>query len=191
MQSLNVAIYRKPGNEHDSPTINGIFNYDVNHTENLKIQVDKMSNQIKHLEKSLYDLRTKLKAYQNIILTYESIFQEEISIYRLQKSKLTTMEEAFHSQEIFTREIEQHITSFITKPPKQDTKFSSFRRIILRFFHQNKLNKTNTNTKISELQKLIDKKQQLLEKFQTDVENWQARSALTISSPEHQHIALN
>lgn len=191
MYSLNVATYRKPGNEHGSSTINGIFNYDVNNTENYRIQVDEMNSQIKNLEKSIGDLKSKIRAYQDIILKYESIFQEEILLYRLQKSKLTTMQEAFHHQELFTKEIEQHISSYITTQTKQKTKFSSFRRIILRFFNQNKLNQSNANMKISEIQDLIDKKQKLLEKFQTDVENSKNKSAIPLPSPDSQQIGLN
>ena len=191
MYSLNVATYQKPGNEHGSSAINGIFNYDVNSKENYRIQVDEMNNQIKHLEKSIGDLKSKVKAYQDIILKYESIFREEISLYRLQKSKLTTMQEAFLNQELFAKEIEQHISTYIAIPSKQKTKFSSFKRIILRFFNQNKLNQNNANIEISEIQNLIDKKQQLLEKFQMDVENWKTKSALTISSSDPQQIGLN
>lgn len=191
MYSLNVATYRKPGNEHGSSAINGIFNYDVNNTENYRIQVDEMNSQIKNLESSLGDLKSKIKAYQDIILKYESIFREEISLYRLQKSKLSTMQEAFYNQELFTKEIEQHISTYITTPPKQNTKFSSFKRIILRFFNQNKLNRNNANMKISEIQDIIDKKQQLLEKFQTDVQNWKNKSAIALSSSDPQQIGLN
>jgi len=189
--NLNVAMYRKPGSERDSSAINGIFDYDANKSKKLRDKVDEMNSQIKHLEKSLGDLQSKVKAYHDIILKYESVFREEIFLYRLQKSKLTTMQEAFQDQELFTKEIEQHISSYITTPSPQNTKLSSFKRIILRFFNQNKLNQSNANMKISQIQELIDKKQQLLEKFQTDVENWKKKSSFPITPSEPQQIALN
>ena len=191
MYSLNVAMYRKPGNEHDTSAIDGIFNYEPNDSEMLELKVNSMNNQINNLEKSLGELQAKVKAYHDIILKYENIFREEILIYRLQKSKLTTMQEAFHNQELFTKEIEQQVTSYIFPTPQQDNKFSSFKRIIVRFFRQNRLNQSNANTKISEIEELIDKKQQLLEKFQTDIKNWKKKLSIALPASEPQQIALN
>ena len=190
MQSMNLSVYSKPGKNHDTSAMSGIFNYDVNHAEKYRTKVAEMDNQIKSLEKSLKELRAKVKAYHDIILKYESVFREELLLYRLQKSKLATIQEAFHDQEVFTKEIEQHIASYINEPPLQQTKYSSFKRIILRFFRQNRLNKTTADTKISEIEQLIDKKQQLLEKFQSDIRNWK-KPSMKIAVPEAQQIALN
>jgi len=184
-------MLRKPGDKHNPATLNGFFNYGANKPDHTKAQVDEMSNQIRNLKKSLGELQSKIKAYQDIILKYESIFREEILLYRLQKSKLTTVQEAFHDQELFTREIEQHITSYISNPPKKKHDLSSFRRIILRFFHQNKINRCDTHSRISEIENLINQKQQLLEKFQTDVENWKKNLSLPMAASEHQPITLN
>ena len=184
-------MYRKPGNEPDTSVIDGIFDYESDNSEKIELKVSQMNNQIQNLEKSIGELQAKVKAYHDIILKYESIFREEILLYRLQKSKLTTMKEAFHNQELFTKEIEQHVSSYITPLPQQDNKFSSFKRIILRFFHQNRLNQSHTNLKISEIEDLINKKQQLLERFQTDVKNWKKKISLSISSSEPRQIALN
>lgn len=190
MYSMNLSVYSKPGKEQDPSAINGIFNYDVNYSEKSRIKVDEMNSQIKNLEKSLGELRTKVQAYHEIILKYESVFREELLLYRLQKSKLTTIQDAFHDQELFTKEIEQHIASYLNESPPKNTRFSSFKRIILRFFRQNRLNQSTANTKISEIEQLIDKKQQLLEKFQSDIENWK-KPAMKIAAPEAQQITLN
>jgi chaperonin cofactor prefoldin len=184
-------MYRKPGNEHDTSAIDGIFNYEPNDSEMLELKVNSMNNQINNLEKSLGELQAKVKAYHDIILKYENIFREEILIYRLQKSKLTTMQEAFHNQELFTKEIEQQVTSYIFPTPQQENKFYYFKRIIVRFFRQNRLNQSNANTKISEIEELIDKKQQLLEKFQTDIKNWKKKLSIALPASEPQQIALN
>ena len=190
MNNMNLSVYSKPGNKHDASAISGIFNYDVNNSEKYRTKVDEMDSQIKSLEKSLGELRAKVQAYHDIILKYESVFREELLLYRLQKSKLTTIQEAFHNQELFTREIEQHITSYIKDAPPKHTKYSSFKRIILRFFRQNRLNQSTADTKISEIEQLIDKKQQLLEKFQSDIRNWK-KPSMKIAVPKAQQIALN
>lgn len=184
-------MYKKPGNEPDTSTINGIFDYEQNNSEKLKQKVDQMNSQIKNFEQSIGELQAKVKAYNDIILKYESIFREELLLYRLQKTKLTTMQEAFHNQESFTKEIEQHVTSYINDTPKQNNRYSTFKRIILRFFHQNKLNQCNTNMKISEIEELINKKHQLFERFQSDVKNWNKKLSIAITASERQQITLN
>ncbi len=191
MHNLTVDFYKKPGHENDTATIDGIFEYDHNDSEKLIIKVNQMNGKITKLEKSLGELQAKIKAYQDILLKYESVFREEISLYRLQKSKLTTMQEAFHSQELFTKEIEHHISSYMTNSPQQNNNCSTFKRIILRFFHQNRLNQSNANLKISEIEELINKKQQLLERLQTDVKDWKKQASSAISPSKSQQIALN
>ncbi len=190
MYSMNLSVYSKPGNEHDASSINDIFNYDVNNSEKSRIKIDEMNSQIKNLEKSLGELRAKVQAYHDIILKYESIFREELLLYRLQKSKLTTIQDAFHDQELFTKEIEQHISSYLNESPPKNTRHSSFKRIMLRFFRQNRVNQSTANTKISEIEQLINKKQQLLDKFQSDIQNWK-KPAMKIAAAEPQQITLN
>jgi hypothetical protein len=187
---MNLSVYSKPGNEHDASAINGIFNYDVNNSEKYRIKVEEMNSQINDLEKSLGELRAKVQAYHDIILKYESVFREELLLYRLQKSKLTTIQDAFHEQELFAKEIEQHISDYLNESPPKNTRYSSFKRIVVRFFRQNRLNQSTANIKISEIEQLIDKKQQLLEKFQSDIKNWK-KPPMKIAAPEAQQITLN
>ncbi len=191
MYSRNVAMYKKPGNEPDPSALDGLLNFELNNSEKLELKVNQMNNQLISLEKAIGELRAKIQAYHDIILKYETVFHEEISLYRLQKTKLTTLQEAFHNQELFAKEIEQHVSSYMNDPPKQDTKLSTFKRIVLRFFHQNKLNQCNANLKISEIEELIDKKQQLFERFQTDVKNWNKKLSIAMKATERQQITFN
>lgn len=191
MYSLNVAMYRKPGNEPNSSAIDGILEYESNNSEVLELTVNQMNNQIKNLENSIGKLRAKVKAYHDLILKYESILREEILLYRLQKSKLTTMQEAFHDQELFAKEIEQHVTFYINNATQQSHNHSTFKRIVLRFFHQNRHNQSNVNMKISEIEELIYKKQQLLDRFQTDIKNWNRKLSIAIATSDPKQIALN
>lgn len=191
MYSLNVATYRKPGNEPDPSAISSIFDYEQKKSEKLEQKVDQMNSHIKNLEKSIGQLQAKIKAYNDIILKYESIFREEILLYRLQKTKLSTMQNAFHNQELFTKEIEQHVTSYLNDALRQNKNKSTFKRIILRFFHQNKLNQCNTNIKISEIENIINKKHQLLERFQTEVKNWNKKLSMAIATTDRSQITLN
>ena len=191
MYNLNVAMYRKPGNEPDPSAISSIFDYEHKKSEKLEQKVDQMNSHIKNLEQLIDQLQAKVKAYNDIILKYESIFREEILLYRLQKSKLTTMQDAFHNQELFTKEIEQHVASYLRDALKQRKNNSTFKRIILRFFHQNKLNQCNTNNKISEIEDIINKKHQLLERFQAEIKNWDKKSSMSIVATERSQIALN
>jgi hypothetical protein len=189
--SLNVATYRKPGNEPDTSAMSGIFDYEQKKSEKFEQKVDQMNSHIKNLEQSIDQLQAKVKAYNDIILKYESIFREEILLYRLQKTKLTTMQDAFHNQQLFTKEIEQHVTSYINETLKLKKKNSTFKRIILRFIHQNKRNQCNTNNKISEIEDLINKKHQLLERFQTEVKNWNKKLSMSIAPKKRPQITLN
>ncbi len=191
MYSLNVATYRKPGNEPDTSAMSGIFDYEQKKSEKLEQKVDQMNSHIKNLEQSIDQLQAKVKAYNDIILKYESIFREEILLYRLQKTKLTTMQDAFHNQQLFTKEIEQQVTSYINETLKLKKNNSTFKRIILRFIHQNKRNQCNTNNKISEIEDLINKKHQLLERFQTEVKNWNKKLSMSIAPKERPQITLN
>jgi len=187
---MSLSVYSKPGNEPGASAINGIFKYDINNSEKSRIKVDEMNSQIRNLEKSLGELRAKVQAYHDIILKYESIFREELLLYRLQKSKLTTIQEAFHHQELCTKEIEHHVASYINDSPPKNPKYFSFKRIILRFFRQNRLNQSTANIEISEIEQLINKKQQLLEKFQSDIKNWK-KPSMSIATPEPQQVAMN
>lgn len=192
MHNFNFSLYRKPGPEPDPATLHGILDHDPDNSNKFMVQVNQMNNYVENLEKSLGELKSKIKAYQDLILKYESIFREEVLLYRLHKSELTTMKEAFCCQESFTKEIEQQISTFIhNSSQQQDNRFSSFKRIILRFFHQNRLNQNQANSKISEIENLINKKQQLLERFQTDVKNWKKRLSLALPASDSQQITLN
>lgn len=171
--------------------MSGIFDYEQKKSEKLEQKVDQMNSHIKNLEQSIDQLQAKVKAYNDIILKYESIFREEILLYRLQKSKLTTMQDAFHNQELFTKEIEQHVTSYLRDALKQRKNSSTFKRILLRFFHQNKLNQCNTNNKISEIEDIINKKHQLLERFQAEIKNWDKKSSISMVAAERSQITLN
>ncbi len=191
MYSLNVAMYRKPGNEPDTSALDGLLNFESTNSEMLQLKVNQMNNQLKSLEKSIGELQIRVQAYHDIILKYETVFHEEISLYRLQKTKLSTLQEAFHNQELFTKEIEQHVNSYLNETPRQSNAFTTFKRIVLRFFHQNKLNQCNANLKISEIEELINKKQQLFERFQTDVKNWKKKLSIAIPAADRQQIAMN
>lgn len=191
MYSRNVAMYRKPGNEPDPSPLEGLLNFETDKSEILELKVNQMNNQLNSLEKSLGELQAKIKAYHDIILKYETVFHEEISLYRLQKTKLSTLQQAFENQELFTKEIEQHITSYLSETPKPGHSFSTFKRIIVRFFHQNKLNQCHTNLKISEIEELINKKQQLLERFQSEVKSWTKKLPMTIPANERPPITFN
>jgi chromosome segregation ATPase len=184
-------MYRKPGNEPDASALDGILKFESNNSETVELKIGQMNSQIKNLEKSIGELQARVKAYHDIILKYESALREEILLYRLQKTKLTTIQEAFQNQELFAKEIEQHITSYVNNSHSQSHTISTFKRIISRFFHQNKLNQCNANVKISEIQELLDKKQQLLERFQTEVKNWNKNLSIAISAKDRQQIALN
>lgn len=188
----NHSLDRGPGHEPSVSVMNGIFRPNKSdNSEKLMVRVNQMNAHIENLKKSLSELEDKLKAYQNIIIEYESIFHEEISLYRLQKTKLAAMQEAFQDQESFTKEIEQQVSTFITKNTQQKDQLSSFKRIVHRFFHQNKFNQTNTNVKISEIEELITSKQKLLEKFQSDVKNWSKKVSISFAPAKASHINLN
>ena len=188
----NYSIDRGPGHEPSVSVMNGIFRPNKSdNSEKLMVQVNQMNAHIESLKKSLNEMEDKVKAYQNIIIEYESIFNEEISLYRLQKTKLAAMQEAFQEQESFTKEIEQQVSSFLTGDSHYKNNLSSFKRIVYRFFHQNKFNRSNTNTKLSEIEQLINNKQKLLEKFQADVKNWSKKVSVPFTTSKARQITLN
>lgn len=168
MSELDINIFNRPGRGSCLHSDHQIVPRDGMDSEHRSFD----DNQLHQLEKSLMELKDKIREYHNIILKYETFFREEISLFRLQKTKLTTMQEAFQHQELFTKEIEQHISSYIIQHSPQENNHSSFKRIILRFFHQNRFNQSCAHSKISEIEEIISKKQQLLENLQTEVQNW-------------------
>ncbi len=191
MYNLDVAMFRTAAKNSDTAASDSFLKFDLNNSETIELKIGQMNNQIRNLEKSIGELQAKVKAYHDIILRYETAFREEISLLKLQKCKLATLQAAFLHQQNFAREIEQQINSYLNEAPShQQSAHSTFRRIILRFFHQNKLNQSNTNLKISEIERIIHQKQQLLERFQADVRNCN-ENLLRISSPERQQLALN
>ncbi len=189
--NLDVSMYRKAAKNSDTAASDSFLKYDLNNSETIELKIGQMNNQIRNLEKSIGELQAKVKAYHDIILRYESVFREEISLYKLQKSKLATLQAAFLHQQNFAREIEQQISSYLNETPHHRSVHSTFKRIILRFFHQNKLNQSTANSKLSEIERIIHQKQQLLERFQADVRNCNTKNPLSITTPERQPLALN
>ncbi|MCI0495214.1 hypothetical protein L0Z72_09395 [candidate division KSB1 bacterium] len=189
MNNLDINIFDKPGHCSCLHSIDQIFEHDG--SKNRMVEDNQMNNHIDNLERSLGELQAKIREYQNIILKYETFFREEITLFRLQKTKLTTMQEAFQNQELFTKEIEQHISSYIIEQSHQENTHSSFKRIILRFFHQNRFNQSCAHLKISEIEEIISKKQQILEKLQTEVQNWKQNRPIRLSATEPSQLALN
>jgi vacuolar-type H+-ATPase subunit I/STV1 len=187
----DTGIYEKPGHSSYLQTFDQFIDHDGNDSENRTVEGNQMNNQIEKQEKSLGELQAKIREYQNIILKYETFFREEITLFRLQKTKLTTMQEAFQNQELFTKEIEQHISLYITEQSHQENKYTSFKRIILRFFHQNRFNQSCAHLKISEIEENISKKQRILENLQTEVQNWKQNRMVRLSPTESSQIALN
>ena len=156
-------------------------------------QVNHLNTYNSSLEKSLGELEAKVKAYQGIMLKYESIFREEILLYRLEKSKLTAVQEAFQGYELFAKEIEQQISIFLTDfspGNNQPNKISTFKRILLRFFHQNRLNHSSTDKKLNDIDNLINQKQQMLERFHTDIKNWKKKLRVSLPSSNSQPMQL-
>lgn len=184
-------MYRKAAKSSDTAANDSLLKFDLSNSESIELKIGQMNNQIRSLEKSIGELQAKVKAYRDIILRYETAFREEISLYKLQKCKLATLQAAFLHQQNFAKEIEQQLNSYLNEtPPHQKSAHSTFRRIILRFFHQNKLNQNCTNLKISEIERIIHQKQQLLEQFQEDVRNCNDVS-LNVNMPDRQPLALN
>ena len=193
MFQLNFSPSGEPGRDLNTSAIERFIEYDPENLEKLIMQVNQMNNYIANLEQSLDELETKIRAYQKIILKYESIFNEEIGIYRLQKSKLTTLQEAFHRQELFSKEIEQQLSNFINDYLQQkNTKnlFSTIKRILLRFCHQNQLHQTTTDSRIADIEDAIHNKQQLLERFQTDVKNCKKKIPLAIATSKTESMVF-
>lgn len=184
---LNLSFNKSQDQLTKDTLLHRFVEFDPENFEKVMKQLTQQKNLIENLEKSNEELEVRLNAFQNIILKYETIFREEISLYRLHKSKLTTIEKAFEKSESFSKEIEQQITTFLEDYSPQDNKisrFDSLKRIILRFFHQNKLNKKDTLSKLMEINDLITNKQALLERYHTDVKNWKKKMSMTFSSPQ-------
>jgi len=182
---LNLSFNKSPEPETKDTLLHRFIEFDPKNFEKLMAQVSQQSSLIHDLEKTNEELEARLTAFQDIILKYETIFREEIILYRLQKSKLTAIEKAFENSESFSKEIEHQITSFIDSYSPQENKnnrFDSLKRIILRFFHQNKLNKKGTLSKLTEINELINDKQQLLERYHTDVKNWKKKMSISLKS---------
>lgn len=191
MNDLDINIFDRPGHNSCLRSYDNIFEHDANDPENHTVEGNQMNNHIDKLEKSLGELQAKIREYHNIILKYETFFREEITLFRLQKTKLTAMQEAFQNQELFTKEIEQHISSYIIQHSHQENNHSSFKRIIIRFFHQNQFNQSNANLKISEIEEIITQKQRLLENLQTEVQNWKQARSFRLAQTEPSQLALN
>jgi len=182
---LNLSFNKGLGHAHKDSLMNRFVEFDPQNFEKVMNQISQQRSLIESLEKNNSELEERLTAFQNIILEYESIVREEISLYRLQKSKLTTIEKAFEESESFGKEVEQQITTFIDSYSPQETihdKFDSLKRIIFRFFHQNKVNKKDTLTKLTEINELICNKQQLLDRFQLDVKCWKKNMSLSLNA---------
>ncbi len=187
MFRLNLSFNKSPARTSKDSILHRFIEFDPENLEKLMNQFSQQKKLIEDLEKSNEELEARLNAFQDIILKYESIFREEISLYRLHKSKLTTIEKAFEKSESFSKEIEQQITSFVdtyTTQENKNSRFHSLKRIILRFFHQNKLNKKDTLLKLNEINGIISDKQQLLERYHWDVKNWQKKMSISISNSE-------
>jgi len=138
------------------------------------VKVKQLNSNIAALNKRLQEKEDKLERCLLILQRTEKIFREEISLYRLQKVKIETLEDAYHNDLAFMKDIENQLNIFSQENVKirqirRDT--TAFKRIITRLYHQKEFDKALTQKRIDEIEQLISDKLQSMMSFQAELDN--------------------
>ncbi|MCD4666113.1 MAG: hypothetical protein K8R68_12650 [Bacteroidales bacterium] len=193
MFSLNL-FSRKPGHEPNFIPVGNLYEFAPHKIKQLMVEVDQLNSYIATLEKSIKKREEKNNAYKNIIVKYDSVIREDISVHKLQKVKIETIEDAYNNYEIFMKEIADQIFSLTESFPKKQkppTCPSPLKRILLRFIHQKELNQKLTDNKLDEIKQVINKKQQLLETYHSDLDTLKNKMPESLSKTCSQSLSLN
>ena len=193
MFRLNLH-FKAPGQDPNNIQLEKIYEYYPQKKKQLRVKVEQMNSHIAILEKSLKESEEKANQYKNIILKYDSVLHEEINLYRLQKSKIETIKDAYNSNEIFMQDIKNQLCSLIelsSQNQESPPKISPLKRIFVRFFHQKELNQKFTDEKLLEIEQVINEKQQLLDSFYTELKTANNPPLISASKKNHQSESMN
>lgn len=166
--------------------------YNPQNLENILIQVEQLNKYIGHLESSLKAVENKKNSCEKIVSKYNEILREQLKLYHIHRSNIFMLNETIKDNEVFIRELEQEFMNFIdssTEKKVKQEKALSFKRIMLRFFQQNKMSKSQLKEKLAELNETIEQKNRLIERLHNEV---QIPSHPENESPlPSQRVALN
>ncbi len=165
--------------------------YNPQNLEPFSVKFDELSDYIEELKSSLKTAESKTNLYQDIIQRYKGIVKEELKLYQLHRSNMFLLNQTIKENEIFISELEQEVRSFVEAKAENTVeaeRFASFKRVLLRFIHQNKLCKTLLKQKLSELNETIEQKSRQLERMHGDIhDSFDANDVSMLSS---QHASL-
>lgn len=151
--------------------------YNPQNIENILLKFHRMNKQVSALEHSLKDAEEKSTFYENLFTKFKSIFNEELALFKLYKSHIFLLNQTVRENELFIKELDRELKEYFDSPEhdvneRSKEKFTSFKRVILRFFHQNNMTKSMLKQKLSDLNESIEHKNKLLEKIQEEIQTY-------------------
>ena len=163
---------------------NKFVEYNPEKIEEIIKKYNELNDYTTDLEKLLKTAEQKTHTYEDILLKYEKILNEEISLYNLQQSNISLLNKDFNENEIFINEIQLQIQTFFKKSKQKNKPAPTFNRLISRFFHQNELYKARTQKKLCELNETIDKKNRMIERMHHEITSWDNEADASYSSSQ-------
>ena len=148
--------------------------YNPQKIETILREFNKLSRYISNLENSLQVAENKKIAYEDMLHKYEKIVDQEIMLYELHKSNFLLLNQTVNENEAFIKELHQQIKSFLnsgSNPETKNDKITSFKRILSRFVHQNEVQISRIQQRLTELDEMIEHKNRLLERMYFDVKS--------------------
>lgn len=184
-------FFRKPGQSCKS---SAALHTDPHQLQKLMVKVNRLNSDNTVLQQRLQEKEEKIRTYLTLLLQYEQVLREEIALYKLQHTKIKTIEDAYHSYEIFIKDIDKQIELFLesfNSAPNIINQISPIKRILIRFIHQKVFNESAAEHRLTELQDLIAEKQKLISSFQSDVKHLKNKNDTTIQDSKSQLVNLN
>jgi len=177
------AFFYKLWGKYQLKKANDLIEYNPQNIERLLQKYSEQNQYINNLENSLKEAENKSTILEDIIFRYEKIVREEIALYRLHKSNFSVLSRTYNENELLIDEIQHQLHSFITTSSKSE-EVTPFKRIFTRFFHQNELYKSRVSQKMVEIDETIEKKNRLLERMQSEMQNWNNSKPRLLSSQQ-------
>lgn len=129
------------------------------------------------MEKSLKNAENRSNYYEDLFIKFQTMFNDELTLFKQYKSHIFLLNQTLRENELFIKELDRELKDYFESSDHNNNeedkeKFMSFKRIVLRFFHQNNLSKSMLKQKLIDLNENIERKNHLLEKLQDEISSF-------------------
>lgn len=176
MSRVKLFISKRSPKNNDYSS-NDYVEYNPQNIETILVKFHRLHDQVTVLENSLKNAEDRSNYFEDLLAKFKTMFNDELTLFKLYKSHIFLLNQTVRENELFIKELDRELKNYFESSEHDQNehdkeKFQTFKRIILRFFHQNNLCKSLLKQKIVDLNENIEHKNQLLEKIQDEIKSF-------------------